>query len=294
MSEQIAQYLPIESLTIAENVRTTGGLDPASLQELAESIKTHGLMQPILVAKTEDGAMHVVAGQRRTLASRIAGRTEILAIIVEGNNGAELKAKQIVENIQRENLNLADTCRGVRDMLAMVGKPAAVQKQLNKSSAWVSKHLSPTGPGFNAEVRDMIAEGTLQDIETALVLNQIAKHANGGETFAKLIEAAKADQLSRGEARQALNALKNATADEGEAESEDGESESEEEGEKFGKLELAEGPAKLLLAALKFAQAKKPSSRPGEALIAHVEGFILKTWPKEVIVTTQQEGELPV
>jgi ParB/RepB/Spo0J family partition protein len=293
MSEQsIAQYLPLASLTIAENVRTSSGLDAASLKELAESIKTHGLMQPIIVAKAEDGTLHVVAGQRRTLASRIAGRTEILAIVTDSTDGIDLKARQIVENIQREDLSLADTCRGVREMLAMVGKPAAVQKQLGKSSAWVSKHLSPTSPSFNPQVRALIDGGKLHDIEMALILNQIAKHPNGGAAFELLIGAAELGELSRGEARKALDNLKQAKADDAEGEGDEG-GDAEEQGEKFGKLELAEGPAKLLLAALKFAQAKKPSSRPGDALIAHIEGFILKTWPKEVTVTDDQ-GELPV
>lgn len=296
MSEQtaIAQYIPLAALTIAENVRTSSGLDAASLNELAQSIKTNGLLQPILVAKADDGTLHVIAGQRRTLASRIAGRTEILAIVTDSTDGTELKAKQIVENIHRENLNLADTCRGVRDMLAMVGKPKAVQERLNKSAAWVSKHLSPTGPSFNESVRALIVDGKLQDIETALILNQIAKHPNGGQPFDLLMQAAELEELSRNEARKALDALKNAKDKDADAEEEDEGSEGEEAAEVFGKLELAEGPAKLLLAALKFAQDKKPSQRPGDALIAHVEAFILKTWPKEVTVTNQEQGELPV
>jgi len=223
MSEQntIAQNLAIECLTIAENVRTTSGLDAGSIKELAESIKTHGVLQPIIVAKSEDFQFHVIAGQRRTLAARVAGLKVIPAIVVEGDNGAKLKAKQIVENIQRENLSLADTCRGVRDMLAMLGKPAEVQKQLNKSAAWVSKHLAPTGPGFNQQVRDLIAEGHCQDIEMALTLNQIAKHPKGSTMVAHLIAQVQSGLIGRAKVRATLEQLK-APADDGEEGGEEG------------------------------------------------------------------------
>lgn len=225
MSEQIAQFVRLDTLTIAENVRTSSGLDAASIKELSESIKTHGQLQPIIVAKTEEGAMHVIAGQRRTLAARLAGLDSILAIVVEGKDGAELKAKQIVENIQRENLNLADTCRGVRDMLAMLGKPAEVQRQLNKSSAWVSKHLAPTGPGFNQQVRDLIVDGQCQDIEMALTLNQIAKHPKGSTLVAHLIAQVQAGLIGRAKVRATLEQLKAPTEPDNEDGDEGGEGE---------------------------------------------------------------------
>lgn len=294
MSEQttIAQFINLAEVSIVENVRTQSGLDKASLAELAESIKTHGLLQPIIVAKI-DGGYAVIAGQRRTLAAKLAGLESIQAIVTDGTEeGETLKAKQIVENLHRENLSLAETCAAVRDMLAMVGKPATVAKRLAKSPAWVSKHLAPTGPNFPIKVRGLIGDGKLNDIETALILNQIAKHPNGGEVFEKLIELAEKEALTRNAARHALDVLKADQTNAGEGEEGEGESGKEGATEKLGKLELAEQPAKLLLQALKFAQAKKPSSRPGDALIAQVEAFILKTWPKEV--TIEEQGDLPV
>lgn len=290
MSEQsIAQFIPLAAVTIVENVRTKTGLDTASLQELSESIKTHGLLQPIIVAKTGDG-FAVIAGQRRTLAAKLAGLDSIQAIVTDGTEeGESLKAVQIVENLHRENLSLSETCGAVREMLAMVGKPAMVAKRLAKSATWVSKHLSPSGPNFNANVRDLIAGGKLNDIETALMLNQIDKHKNGAAVFGRLIELAESEKLSRAEVRAELDKLKageKADAEpEGDGEGE-GDGEEEGDGETFAKLELAEKPARLMLAALEFAQKKKPSSRPDDALIAHVRAFIEKNWP--------EQGELPL
>ena len=290
MSEQsIAQFIPLAAVTIVENVRTKTGLDAASLKELSESIKTHGLLQPIIVAKTGDG-FAVIAGQRRTLAAKLAGLDSIQAIVTDGTEeGESLKAVQIVENLHRENLSLSETCGAVREMLAMVGKPAMVAKRLAKSPTWVSKHLSPSGPNFNANVRDLIAGGKLNDIETALMLNQIDKHKNGAAVFGRLIELAESDKLSRAEVRAELDKLKAGEKAEAEPEGdEDGEGGGEEEGdgETFAKLELAEKPARLMLAALEFAQKKKPNSRPDDALIAHVRAFIEKNWP--------EQGELPL
>jgi len=280
-----AQIIPLSAVTIVENVRTSTGLDPASIKELAESIKTHGLLQPIIVAKVGDGYA-VIIGQRRTLAAKLAGLETIQAIVTDDTESESLKAAQIAENLHRENLSLSETCGAVRDMLAIVGKPAMVAKRLAKSPAWVSKHLAPTGPNFNQKIRNLIGDGMLNDVELALILNQIAKHPNGGQTFELLIQAAELGELSRGEARKALDNLKTEKAEEA-TEEEEGEGEDDaEQAEQFGKLELAEGPARLLLAALKFAQEKKPSSRPGDALIAHVSAFIDKTWPTQ--------GELPV
>lgn len=221
----IAQFIPLANVTIVENVRTKTGLDPASLKELSESIKTHGLLQPIIVAKTGDG-FAVIAGQRRTLAAKLAGLDAIQAIVTDGSEeGESLKAVQIVENLHRENLSLSETCGAVRDMLAMVGKPAMVAKRLAKSPAWVSKHLSPSGPNFNQHVRNLIGDGKLNDIETALMLNQISKIKDSGPTLDKLLALAAIERLSRAQVRTELDRLKNPDEDEGGDDGEEGEQE---------------------------------------------------------------------
>lgn len=231
--QSIAQFVPLARVTIAANVRTQTGLDKASLNELAESIKTHGLLQPIIVARHEEG-FAVIAGQRRTLAAKLAGLTEIQAIVYdEEAAGEDLKAAQIVENLQRENLSLAETCAAVREMLAMVGKPADVSRKLNKSKTWVSKHLTPTGPSFPDAVRELMNAGKCQDLETVLLLGQIAKHSEGGPIIEKLIPMVEAGTIGRAAVANHWESLKQAAQgaldlnDEGEGEGK-GEGEGEE------------------------------------------------------------------
>lgn len=74
-----------------------------ALRELAESIKTHGVVQPIIVKKSIKG-YELIAGERRTKASRLAGLTTIPAIVREFNDD-EMMEIALIENIQRENLN---------------------------------------------------------------------------------------------------------------------------------------------------------------------------------------------
>jgi ParB family chromosome partitioning protein len=78
--------------------------DEESLNQLAESIKQHGLLQPIIVRRIGGGFFQIIAGERRWRASKLAGLTEIPAIIIEAD---EMKASElaIVENVQREDLN---------------------------------------------------------------------------------------------------------------------------------------------------------------------------------------------
>ena len=77
--------------------------DETSLQELADSIKEHGLFQPIIVKKSIKG-YEIVAGERRTRAARLAGFTDIPAIVKEYTD-EEMAEIALLENIQREDLN---------------------------------------------------------------------------------------------------------------------------------------------------------------------------------------------
>ena len=85
--------------------------DEEALEELSESIKRYGLIQPIIVTK-KDGYYQIVAGERRWRASKRAGLTTIQAIVRDDN---EKKNKEIalIENIQREDLNAVEKASGL-------------------------------------------------------------------------------------------------------------------------------------------------------------------------------------
>ena len=78
--------------------------DPEALQELSESLKVHGLIQPITVRRLNDHAFQLISGERRLRASKLAGLEEVPAYIRLAND-QEMIEMALVENIQRENLN---------------------------------------------------------------------------------------------------------------------------------------------------------------------------------------------
>ncbi len=81
--------------------------DEEKLQELSESIKEHGLLQPIVVVENDDGTFTLIAGERRLRAHKLAQIEEIKAVIVDAE---ELKLRELalIENIQRDDLNVIE------------------------------------------------------------------------------------------------------------------------------------------------------------------------------------------
>ena len=77
--------------------------DKAALNELAESIKIHGIIQPIVVRKTGN-TYEIIAGERRWRAARIAGLTEV-PVLIRDYSEQEIYEVALIENIQRQNLN---------------------------------------------------------------------------------------------------------------------------------------------------------------------------------------------
>ena len=94
--------------------------DETALSELADSISTHGVLQPITVRKKANGYYEIIAGERRWRASKMAGLSEIPALVkeVDDSTAAELS---LIENLQREDLNAAEEARGYRDLMQKFG-----------------------------------------------------------------------------------------------------------------------------------------------------------------------------
>lgn len=89
--------------------------DPAALEELAASIREHGVFTPILVKKSIHG-YELIAGERRLRASRIAGRQDIPAIVVDFDD-QQMMEISLLENIQRENLNVIEEARAYDQLM---------------------------------------------------------------------------------------------------------------------------------------------------------------------------------
>ncbi len=108
-----------------------------ALEELAESIKEYGLIQPIIVTK-KDGYYAIIAGERRWRASKLAGLEEIPAIIREDD---ERKNNEIalIENIQREDLNPFEKALGIKNLMQSYGlTQEEVSKKLGKSRSAIA------------------------------------------------------------------------------------------------------------------------------------------------------------
>ena len=97
--------------------RTT--FDEAALQELADSIRAHGLLQPIVVRRSLAG-YEVLAGERRLRAAKQIGLTEIPALVREATD-EEMQTLALVENVQREDLNAMEKARALKAMLGNFG-----------------------------------------------------------------------------------------------------------------------------------------------------------------------------
>ena len=114
--------------------------DKESLNELAESIRLHGLIQPIIVNEMPDGYM-VIAGERRFRACKICGLKEIDAIVKQ--YPAKLIAEiAIIENLQREDLNPVEVAKGIKQLMEEYGlTQEKVSERLGKSRSAIANSL---------------------------------------------------------------------------------------------------------------------------------------------------------
>lgn len=134
-------------------------MNQAALQELAESIRTQGVMQPILVRPTANGRHEIVAGERRWRAARMAGLTSVPVLVRELTDNQALAAA-LIENMQREDLNPLEEATGIARLTQEFGLThAAAAEALGKSRAAVSNllRLLELAP----PVRELLAQGKL-------------------------------------------------------------------------------------------------------------------------------------
>lgn len=111
-----------------------------SLDELADSIREHGLIQPVIVVKKEDYYM-IVAGERRWRAAKIAGLKKIPAIIKKYDE-REIDEIALIENIQREGLNPIEEARGMATLIEKYGlKQEDIAKRISKSRPYIANTL---------------------------------------------------------------------------------------------------------------------------------------------------------
>ena len=134
--------------------------DQDSLQELAESVKMYGIIQPIVVTE-KDGYYSIIAGERRWRAAKIAGLTEIPAI-VRDNDEKKNKEISLIENIQREDLNPVDKAIGIKSLIDEYQlKQEEIAKILGKSRSGIANSIRILN--LSPRVLDLAKEGKLTE-----------------------------------------------------------------------------------------------------------------------------------
>ena len=174
--------------------------DEESLQELADSITEHGIIQPLTVRKLSSGYYQIIAGERRWRAARLAGLQEVPVIVMEADDrkAAELA---MIENLQREDLNPMEEAAGfqslietyhmtqeeaaqrvgksrsaVTNALRMLGLSPSVRKLVeeNKLTAGHARALVPLSPSLQESAANAIIAGGLSVRQTEALVKRLS------------------------------------------------------------------------------------------------------------------------
>ena len=199
---QGAMYLPISEVE-SNSAQPRKFFDEAALAELADSIRQHGIIQPLTVRRLSSGYYQIIAGERRWRAARLAGLSEVPVTVIEADDrkAAELA---MIENLQREDLNPMEEAAGYRSLIdqhhmtqeeaaGRVGKSRsavtnalrllelapAVQNQVEAGllSAGHARALVPLSPTQQVQAANTIIEGGLSVRQT----EALAKRLSAGE-----------------------------------------------------------------------------------------------------------------
>ena len=134
--------------------------DQEALEELAASIKEYGLIQPIVVTK-KDGYYSIIAGERRWRASKIAGLTEIPAIIREDDEKVNSEIS-LIENMQREDLNPVEKAMGIKMLMDNYGMTQEdIAKKLGKGRSTIANWIRVLN--LDPRVLEMAKEGKITE-----------------------------------------------------------------------------------------------------------------------------------
>lgn len=135
--------------------------EPEQLRELAESIKEHGIIQPLIVTRDDEGGYRLIAGERRLQAARLAG-LEAVPVVVREAADAELLELALVENIQRADLNPVEEAMAYRRLVEEYGlTQEEVARRVGKSRATVANALRLLQ--LEAEIRRSLVAGEITE-----------------------------------------------------------------------------------------------------------------------------------
>lgn len=201
------QFIDLDVIDTLPQVRTV--FDEDALDELAASIKLRGMLQPILLRSGQGklgNRYTVIAGERRLRAAHLTGLSSVPALVgdVPENLVAEM---QLVENIQREELSLAETAAGVLQLYERLQAQKPVAEILGKSVPWVSKHLA-VATKLSWQASSMLEDGHTEDLDLLLTMDQLFRLPVNTERIYDLKRRIVAKEAGRTEARELLATMR--------------------------------------------------------------------------------------
>lgn len=163
--------------------------DEDSLQDLADSIRAHGVIQPLTVRRLASGYYQIIAGERRWRAAKMAGLTEIPAVIIEADDRKVMELG-LIENLQREDLNPVEEANGYKVLMDEYGlTQEEVSQRVGKSRPAVANALRLLA--LPDPVHQLLEEGKLSAGHARAILA-----APTGELQKKLAQKVIAEDLS--------------------------------------------------------------------------------------------------
>ena len=153
------QELPLSDIA-ANPTQPRKRFDQTALEELAATIRTHGVLTPVVVRKSAEG-YQVIAGERRVRAAKLAGLTHIPAIVREAGDGQALEMA-LVENLQREDLNPVESAEAYQRLVEEFGlSQEAVAARVGRDRSTVANALRLLR--LPRKIRDDVAAGAFSE-----------------------------------------------------------------------------------------------------------------------------------
>ena len=151
-------YLPISQVEPGLN-QPRKNFDDEALEDLADSIREHGIIQPLTVRRLSSGYYQIIAGERRWRAAKKAGFREVPAVIIEADDRKVMEIG-LIENLQREDLNPMEEAEGYQVLLTDFGMTQEeVARRMGKSRPAITNALRLTA--LPPEVRELLVAGQL-------------------------------------------------------------------------------------------------------------------------------------
>lgn len=182
--------------------------DQQRMEELTESIRQHGVITPITVRQAgQPGYYQIIAGERRWRAARMAGLSEIPAMVIEADAGTVMELA-LIENLQRQDLNPIEEAEGYQMLMSQFGlTQEEVSKRVVKSRSAIANALRLLS--LPEDVQQLVSEGQLSGghARAVLAVNDESKRSNAAKVMLGMT-VRQAEALSKKLNRQAAESKK--------------------------------------------------------------------------------------